>query len=151
MEVDDVVGGVIEDIVITVTAVLAVQNLRVLSSMTKVALRCTSLPSSAFKDQAWLAAKVMTSAAVLGRAGDTSLQQHIKPTIQGVGKSCRVRALDPEVSPSADFCFQVDSLRKGLSSDRRPVLDLLAVEGWRALLGLLDGQVKAKPLQAFGP
>lgn len=35
----------------------------------------------------------------------------------------------------------MDILRKGLSSDRRPVLDLLAVEGWRALLGLLDGQV----------
>lgn len=38
---------------------------------------------------------------------------------------------------------QVDSLRKGVSSDKRPVLDLLAVEGWRALLGLLDGQVSS--------
>lgn len=45
------------------------------------------------------------------------------------------------------FCLssvQVDILRKGFSSDRRPVLDLLAVEGWRALLGLLDGQVSSK-------
>ena len=49
--------------------------------------------------------------------------------------------LDPEAQFCANFSVQVDSLRKGLSSDRRPVLDLLAVEGWRALLGLLDGQV----------
>lgn len=41
------------------------------------------------------------------------------------------------------LAFQVDSLRKGLSSDKRPVLDLLAVEGWRALLGLLDGEVSS--------
>lgn len=45
---------------------------------------------------------------------------------------------------------QVDSLRKGLSSDRRPVLDLLAVEGWRALLGILDGQVSWDMLAAYG-
>lgn len=45
-------------------------------------------------------------------------------------------------------CCQVDSLRKGLSSDRRPVLDLLAVEGWRALLGILDGQVCASVIHS---
>lgn len=39
------------------------------------------------------------------------------------------------------IAIKVDTLNKGLSSDRRPVLDLLAVEGWRALLGIIDGQV----------
>eukprot|EP00903_Cladosiphon_okamuranus_P017098 g15754.t1 len=48
-------------------------------------------------------------------------------------------------------CREVDSLRKGLSSDRRPVLDLLAVEGWRALLGLLDGQLTVYDLYTYRP
>eukprot|EP00752_Nemacystus_decipiens_P012161 g10780.t1 len=48
-------------------------------------------------------------------------------------------------------CREVDSLRKGLSSDRRPVLNLLAVEGWRALLGLLDGQLTAYDLYTYRP
>ncbi|CAM9634431.1 unnamed protein product, partial [Sphacelaria rigidula] len=48
-------------------------------------------------------------------------------------------------------CREVDSLRKGLSSDRRPVLDLLAVEGWRALLGILDGQLMAFDLYTYRP
>ncbi|CAM9493888.1 unnamed protein product, partial [Scytosiphon promiscuus] len=48
-------------------------------------------------------------------------------------------------------CRQVDTLRKGVSTDRRPVLDLLAVEGWRALLGLLDGQLTAYDMYTFRP
>ncbi|CAM9684429.1 unnamed protein product [Pylaiella littoralis] len=72
--------------------------------------------------------------------GDGSLTAH----------ECR-RDTTNAIKAGSFECREVDSLRKGLSSDRRPVLDLLAVEGWRALLGLLDGQLTAYDLYTYRP
>ncbi|CBJ28092.1 conserved unknown protein [Ectocarpus siliculosus] len=73
-------------------------------------------------------------------AGDGSLTAH------------ECRGDTPNALKASSFeCREVDSLRKGLSSDRRPVLDLLAVEAWRALLGLLDGQLTAYDMYTYRP
>ncbi|CAM9220581.1 unnamed protein product, partial [Phaeothamnion confervicola] len=47
---------------------------------------------------------------------------------------------------------QVETLRKPSSGkDKRPVTDLLAVEAWRALLGIMDGQLVAYDLYTYRP